>query len=118
MTGSRSIATTLASLALIALAAPAASATTTQELVRSDTTLWAEANVDGPGSVTITIMAPERDGEGREVWQRCRFTAADAGTYRCGIDIAEGSLAEAREGTWLSKVSVDGEVASRARFTI
>ena len=118
MTGSRSIATVLAGLALMVVMAPAASAATTQEIVRSDTTLWAEATVEDAAPVTITILAPKADGEGREVWQRCRFTAVDAGTFRCGVDVTEGSLAAARKGYWVSKVSVDGDVASRTRFTI
>ena len=118
MTGSRSFATVLAGLALVAVMAPVASATTTQEIVRSESTLWAEASVSEAGAVTVTILAPKKDGEGREVWQRCRFTADSAGTFRCGIDVAEGSLAAAREGAWVSKVSVDGDLTSRARFTI
>ena len=118
MTVSRSIATVLAGLALMAVVAPAASAATTQEIVRSESTLWAEASVEEAGAVTVTIMAPRKDGEGREVWQRCRFTADAAGTFRCGVDVSEGSLAAAREGYWVSKVSVDGDLASRARFTI
>lgn len=118
MTGRRSIAAVVAGLALMLVAAPAASAATSQEIVRAEGTLWTEASVEGAGPVVITIMAPDRDGEGREVWQRCRFTAEAAGTFRCGIDVAEGSLAAAREGVWLSKVSLGGVVASRARFTI
>ena len=118
MTGSRSIAAVLVGLVMVALAAPAASATATQEIIRSEGVLWAEASVDGAGPLTITIKAPKVNGEGREVWQRCRFTALGAGTYRCGIDVAEGSQAAAREGIWVSRVSVDGLFAGRARFSI
>ena len=118
MTGSRSIAAVLVGLVGAVLITGSASAAVTQEVVRTDLTLWTQAEVDGPGTVTVTIMAPSADGEGREVWQRCRFRATEAGTYRCGIDVSEGSLAAARQGKWISKVAVDGTLSSKVKFSI
>ena len=119
MTGSRRFAGLVLGVAAVTvLIASPASAAVSQEVVRSGATLWTEATVDGAGVVTVTIMAPQADGEGREVWQRCRFQATEAGTYRCGIDVSEGSLAAARKGVWTSKVSVDGTMFSKMRFSI
>lgn len=69
-------------------------------------------------SLTTKIYGP-RDGAGRRVlWQICRSFYSGPGRYRCGIDVAVGSLAQAAKGAWLTVVAVDSTRVARKSFTI
>ena len=95
---------------------PAATVVTeTQEEI-----LWTTATVEQAGvdSLEVRIMAPKVRGKKRAVFQRCIFNFQGMGDYRCGIDVAEGSAASKRNGTWVTKVLVNGLVADRTGFSL
>ena len=78
---------------------------------------WVEVvATDSVEGLKVKIMAP--GNRSRTLWQTCRFAGTDAGTYRCGFDAAQGSLAQKREGTWLAKVVSGGTQVAVARFTL
>lgn len=101
------------------LLAPAAQAaeTTTLELRRELGITWADTSVEG-GSVRVVFLTPKNDNGRRQVWQSCRFSSDLAGTYRCGIDSAPGSLAAEESGRWVVKVRVDSALEARRTFKL
>lgn len=109
-------------LAALGLAAPAVAATPAAAgslaIERDeDAILWAEVSVESPGAVVaVDIRAPAKH-RGSVLWQRCLFDHASEGVYRCGIDVADGSLARERSGWWIASATVDGATVGRIRFT-
>ena len=89
--------------------------------VSTDSTdvLWVEATLSATDadSVRVEIFSPRERGP-RELWQRCKFTFSGAGTYRCGIDVAAGTLAQREVGTWNTSVTIDGAKVAQARFSV
>ena len=85
----------------------------------TDDTLWVEAEIaaDSVASLKIRISAPGK-GSARKAFQTCTFTFQGAGKYRCGMDVAEGSIASELHGRWITKVVVDGSVTARSEFTL
>ena len=85
-----------------------------------DDILWTTASVAEPdaGSIEIRIMTPKANGKKRSVFQKCIFNVQGAGDYRCGIDVAEGSIASKKTGSWVTKVLVDGSVTDRTAFSL
>ena len=81
--------------------------------------LWVSASVENSGveSLQIRILTPKSHGK-RSVFQRCTFTLQGTGEYRCGIDVASGSVASEHAGSWSTHVIVDGEVTDRAAFSL
>lgn len=118
----RSTAATL-SLVLIFVASPAGAAapTATLSLARDGGVLWAEAMLsEGEGTTVKTkFFAPQRsDATKRQLWQVCRFAYRGAAVYRCGIDVAQGSVARKHSGTWIVKVLIDGTMAAKKKFVL
>ena len=101
---------------LIAPAAQAAEAASV-ELRRDAGITWADASVQA-GSVRVVFLTPKNQNGRRQVWQSCRFSGESAGTYQCGIDTADGSLAAKRDGRWLVKVKIDSTLAAKKSFSI
>lgn len=101
---------------LLGSAAQAAGSTTIEFREEAGIT-WADASSQG-GSVRVVFLTPKTEKGRRHVWQACRFSSTLAGTYQCGIDTSSGSLAAKREGAWLVKVFVNGELGSKARFSL
>lgn len=95
-----------------------ANATVTTET--SDDILWVVASVEQPQvkSLEIRILTPRTKGEGRKVFQRCIFNFQGTGDYRCGIDVAAGSIATKHQGEWITKVLIDGAVSARTEFSL
>lgn len=87
--------------------------------IDADDILWVEATVEASqdGLVKINVRAPARNG-GRILWQRCVLPYSGPGTYRCGIDVAKGSLAHKRLGTWKAGVSFDGTHVGHTFFSM
>ena len=85
-----------------------------------DNILWTTASVAEPDAdaIEIRIMTPKANGKKRSVFQKCIFNVQGAGDYRCGIDVAEGSVASKKSGTWVTKVLVDGAVTDRTAFSL
>ena len=85
-----------------------------------DNILWTTASVAEPDAdaIEIRIMTPKTNGKKRSVFQKCIFNVQGAGDYRCGIDVAEGSVASKKSGTWVTKVLVDGSVTDRTAFSL
>lgn len=112
----------VAASAAFVLAVPASAATQPRPGSLSiqrdaDAILWAEVSVWVTDAVvTIHFRAPTKDGRS-VLWQRCRFDHASEGTYRCGIDVAEGSLASKRRGTWIAHAAVGGVPVGQRSFT-
>jgi hypothetical protein len=106
--------------AIVPLAAGAAEAPTgdVRTWVDHNDILWIEASVAAGDAdvVKINVRTPAQDGT-RELWQRCRFEFSSAGTYRCGIDVGDGSLARRRLGNWVAGVALDGNPLDRAYFS-
>lgn len=100
-----------------ALAAPAAATVATEV---QDEILWVAATVEQSevGSLEIRIFTPKANGKKRSVFQRCTFNFQGTGEYRCGIDVAKGSIASKKSGRWISKVLVDGSVTDRTAFAL
>ena len=110
--------TAISSLFLVAAPSAGAAVTTSVGVTRSQGISWVEADSSGAVSAfEIKIMAPG-SGQGRRLWQTCRFTGTDAGIYRCGIDTTDGSPALQREGTWAAKVFSGGVRVARTTFTL
>lgn len=111
-------ATALATLTFFA--APAMAASEPAQIARAvdGDIMWFDATVgEGDASRIVTkIYAPSASGKGRSLWQRCSFNSTGAGTYRCGIDVAAGSLAAERKGTWMVRVVVDGTTLAQSSF--
>lgn len=102
------------------LASPAAQAadSITLSTVTKSEILWVEAaSTSDLNALQIRILAPGK-ARGRTLWQTCRFATSTPGTYRCGIDVSEGSLAEKREGTWAAVVTSDGSRLATTSFTL
>jgi hypothetical protein len=70
--------------------------------------------VDG---LKVRIMAPGGRAA-RTLWQTCRFSGTAAGTYRCGIDASDGSLAQKRTGTWAANVQSGGTRVAGTTFRL
>ena len=104
--------------ALLPAAAHAEAAEASVETTTTDDILWVEADLTAAeaDSLKIRISAPGK--KTRKAFQTCSFNFSGAGTYRCGIDVAEGSIASKLTGTWTSKVIVDGAVTAQAEFTL
>ena len=78
---------------------------------------WIEVlATDSVEGLKVKVMAP--GGKSHSLWQTCRFAGTEAGTYRCGFDAAQGSLAQKRQGTWVAKVISGGTQVAVARFTL
>ena len=105
--------------ALLPAAAHAEAAQASVETTTTDEILWVEADVAAAeaDSLKIRISAPGKN-KAKKAFQTCSFNFSGAGTYRCGIDVAEGSIASKLTGTWTSKVIVDGAVTAQAEFTL
>lgn len=63
-------------------------------------------------------MTPRVEGKGREHFQTCIFKFSGVGQYRCGVDVAVGSIASKLGGNWATKVLVDGAVTDRTNFSL
>lgn len=122
----RKICVTVAAGLITALmpAIPAYAATTVDNHtveVSTDSTgiLWVEATLSATDadSVRVEIFSPRARGP-RQLWQRCKFNFSGAGTYRCGIDVAPGTLARREAGTWTTSVTIDGAKVATARFSV
>ena len=121
----KKIATALVVILAVSWATPlAASATETIEPrlaihVDENDILWVEATLDAERGelVKINLRAPSRDG-GYELWQRCSFTYSGPGTYRCGLDVADGSLARKRVGKWKVGLASGGEHMDHTSFSM
>ena len=100
-----------------AMAAPAAAATVATTI--EDEILWVAASVEESdvSSLEVRILTPKANGK-RSVFQKCIFNFQGTGEYRCGIDVAEGSIAQEKSGSWVTKVSVDGAVTDRINFSL
>lgn len=101
------------------LLAPTAQATeaTSVEVVARDEILWVEVTTDTAEGLSVKIVAPNRRS-GRTLWQTCLYAGTAPGTYRCGIDVSQGSLAQKREGMWVAKVMRGGAQVTVARFSL
>ena len=100
-----------------AMAAPAAAATV--ETTIENEILWVAASVEEAdvSSLEVRILTPKANGK-RSVFQKCIFNFSGLGEYRCGIDVAKGSVASKKSGNWTTQVLVDGEVADRTSFSL
>jgi hypothetical protein len=101
-----------------AVAGPNAAAATVATEVQ-DEIFWVAASVEQSdvSSLQIRILTPKANGK-RSVFQKCIFNFSGTGEYRCGIDVAEGSIASKKSGTWTTKVLVDGAVTDRISFSL
>lgn len=113
------------SAAMLALFAPAAFAAVPDETVAITTTveqdiLWFDVSVSGVShdEMVLKIFVPKKGGSGRLLWQRCSFPIQGDGTYRCGIDVGEGSAAEQRGGLWVARAFVGGDLVAKARYRL
>jgi hypothetical protein len=81
--------------------------------------VWVEASLEDTDAehVQVQIFSPKHGGP-RELWQRCKFRFSGAGTYRCGIDVAEGTSAHNQTGTWVTSVTVDGAPVASTKFSV
>lgn len=102
-----------------AFAATAAAPAITITTVVENDILWFETEVDAAfdGKLRTKILAPKRHG-GHRVWQTCSFHDSGAGVYRCGIDIADGSMAKEVGGKWVVKAIVGSEQLARHSVSI
>ena len=83
-----------------------------------DDIMWAEVSLSGSeGVVRIHIRAPRKE-RGSARWQDCSFGDTSEGTYRCGMDVAAGSIAAAHGGKWFARATVDGVVVDRESFRV
>ena len=100
-----------------AMAAPAAAASVATEV--KDDILWVAASVEQAdvSSLEVRILTPKSNGK-RSVFQKCIFNFQGTGEYRCGIDVAEGSIASEKSGNWTTKVFVNGAVTDRISFSL
>lgn len=110
----------LFTVAVAPAAAASANPVARLESVVIDDILWLEASLPDATAdvVKIEVRAPYRDDTRHLLWQRCTLPYSGSGSYRCGIDISEGSLAHKRNGCWKAKVIVDGKPAGRATFLL
>ena len=106
--------------AFLAGAAHAGPAAASVAVTAEDEILWTTASVEAPeiDSLEIRIMTPKGPGKKRSVFQKCVFNVQGAGDYRCGIDVATGSIASKLSGKWLTKVLVNGAVADSTGFSL
>lgn len=82
-----------------------------------DEIMWLSANVaDTNETIRIKIFTPAREDGRRTLWQVCKFGSTGQGEYRCGIDVAPGSLAEKRQGAWIAKLFIGSELVARTKF--
>ena len=109
---------------LATLLAPATASATEAEAtvgvtMSKDDILWVETSLDAgnASSLKVKLFSPKKRA-GHRVFQVCRFNFSGAGTYRCGIDVAAGSIATKAEGSWKVRVLIDGEVANREGFSL
>ena len=94
-----------------------AAQTVTLNFTMDEGVAWVAAEATAPlSAIEIKVMAPG-PGSSRRLWQTCRFSASDAQTYRCGIDVGTPS-AEKQEGTWAAKVFSGGVRVARMTFTL
>lgn len=119
------IAAVLGAMAITA-AAPAQAATATEDpaevvvsKVIEDDIMWFEASVptDQDGILRTKVFAPTSGGA-RRLWQVCTFGTNGPGRYRCGIDVAEGSHAREKNGTWMVKVFVGRSEVARLAVSL
>ena len=115
-----------AAAGLIALLVPVSAQAGTLEHeatveISTDSTdiVWVEASLEASDAqqVQVQIFSPKKGGP-RELWQRCKFQFSGAGTYRCGIDAAAGTLASKKAGTWITSVIVDGAPVASTKFSV
>lgn len=89
--------------------------------VSTDSTdiLWVEATLSATDadSFRIEIFSPKGRGP-RQLWQRCKFNFSGAGPYRCGIDVAAGTLAQREVGSWTTSVTFDGAKVAQTKFSV
>ena len=101
-----------------ALASTDASGTTLTRAI-DDEIMWLSANVaDANKTIRIKIFSPAKKDGHRALWQVCKFGSTGHGEYRCGIDVAPGSLAEERQGAWVAKLFIGSELIARSRFSL
>lgn len=100
----------------IASEVPATVSTTTSD----DDILWVETAVETSDvdKLHVKLFAPKANGKGRKLFQVCKFNFSGLGTYRCGVDVAAGSIATDHAGEWVTKVVIDGKVAMKKSFTV
>ncbi len=107
----------LSASAALAATAPRPTITVTVK----DEVLWVAADLDGAennGDVELRLMAPKRSDAARSLFQTCRFSFSDAADYRCGVDVAAGSHALRREGAWVAKLVVGGDLVAKQKFSV
>ncbi len=88
--------------------------------VLQDDILWIESTIEqlDADTIQIRIFAPTRNATKKILWQRCTFDYSGAGTYRCGLDVAAGSRAKRRSGTWSAQLLIDGIVVAAFRYSV
>jgi hypothetical protein len=101
----------------LVLAGSPAGAHSAVNIHREASTTWVHGSFDGDYS-SIEIKVISKDGGRTSLWQKCTFDYSGAGSYRCGIDTAEGSLADLQAGSWVAKISADGTPLARQSFRI
>ena len=109
-------------IGLLVLAAPAVAQDSDDTIATSvDATgiLWVEVSLSttDAAQVQVRIFSPKRAGP-RELWQSCKFIFSGAGTYRCGIDVAAGTPAQRKVGTWTTSVTIDGTKVAQTKFSV
>lgn len=106
-------------VAMMVLSGTSAHASAAVEVTSTQGTTWASATttevVEG---LQVKLYTPKGDSGRRTLWQKCTFSGAYVGTYRCGIDSAQGSLAQKLEGRWVAKVFAGGVRVARTTFTL
>ncbi len=111
----------LAVTAAIAMLSGQARATETVEAEsrRDGHILWVE--VATPGSEEKLQYQVYSPGKGNDphggLWQKCTFSDTSAATYRCGLDVGQGSAAARKDGRWLARAVIGGVVEDRVRFS-
>jgi hypothetical protein len=83
-------------------------------------TLWSQASLSPRSSskAQIRILAPVGSAHAHRLWQRCTFRVSTVGTYRCGIDVSDGSIAGASSGIWKIELVVDGAKLDATKLSL
>ena len=122
---SRIVITTMAIVSLLGLVGSTPAAAAQIEPASITTTIdtadimWFGAQVsEARETIRTKIFAPESKQGHRRLWQVCSFNFSGSGEYRCGIDVAAGSYAAKRDGTWIAKLFVDSKLVARAAFSL
>lgn len=111
-----------AAIVVVGLASSPARASTGSDAVAVSLrgeVVWAEARMTRSAArqVRIEFLTPPKD-HARRVWQSCTIQVSSRGSYGCGLDVAAGSPALRRSGTWAVRVFRDGTIMGRLEFNI